>query len=251
MRKRLDVGAVLAAAGLMSLAACASTGDGGEAWNGELEVHGTIREAMSGPGPGVVELSRAVGVDAWGIGVLGGAAGEVIVTSGLPYVARASAVDRVEVEARLDGRASWLALARVPAWRERVLEREVDLDSLADEVALLAGEEGWDLSRPVPFRVEGPVAGLEVHVVRGVCPRMGEVTDATAPYAAALDARYAQLVGLLAPGAAGVLVHHGDEVHAHAVVPAGGEGQAGLVAGHVDGGRVMAGATVFVPARER
>ena len=213
-------------------------------WNGEIEQYGSVQEAMRGGAPANTGLSVARRDDRWGLGVLEGAAGELVVADGFVWLGLGESPERAvtQVGYRSRAKASWLALARVPAWREQAITRDMDLDALGAFAAQLAAEEGWDIEQPIPFWLLGSLTDVELHIVRGACPHAGEVPPENQPFQTTFATAHGTLVGLWAPNAGGELVHHGDKVHIHALLR-----DPTTMAAHLDRAVVRAGSVLRVP----
>lgn len=227
--------------GLLLLAGCASSH-----WDGRVQQHGSVREAMHGDGRGRVDLVVAARPGRWGLGLLEGAAGEVLVADGYVWIGHGQSPQHARTTAGFPrrARAAWLALARVPRWREHPLPESLDLAGLADLVARLAAEEGWDTSRPVPFTLSGSLSDVELRVARGASTDSGAVDPAAAPFSARFAAANGTLVGVYAPDSGGELVHPGETLHVHALLR-----QPSTLAAHLDAAWVLPGAVLCVPRR--
>ncbi len=229
------------------LLATLATGCASQRWNGEIERYGSLHEAMRGDPGARYPLRHAERAQRWGLGVLEGPTGEVVVADGYVWVGRAESPTQARTDAGYGHgeSAAWLALARVPRWREFELERSLELEAVGALAAELGEREGWDPTRPLPFVVLGALTDVDVHVVRGACPHAGEVPADRAPFHARFSVAHGTLVGLYAPNAGGTLVHHGDTLHVHALLR-----QPTTLAAHVDDAWVMSGARLRIPARD-
>lgn len=215
---------------------------------GAVEVHGSLRAMMHegevGPKAALQPLLQQGRV---GVGALSGLHGEVTLDGEQLWLSRAEG-DRVVTEQIAPGQATatsaaLLVTARIGAWDRVVVERPVALAELGDVVSQAATERG--LTGPVPFRVEGTVQQLHVHVIDGTRLPDGPSSHAAHRQAAiqiAHDEVPATLVGFWSPKHAGVFTHMGQTVHVHATI------EAPLASGHVDAVTVPAGAVLWVPA---
>jgi acetolactate decarboxylase len=192
------------------------------------------RVTLAELGP-VVDVERG---DLVAVGALAGLAGEVTIDGRNLWVATAPSETELVVEETAGAHAATLlTTARVPAWRE------LEAGGMLDEVTLgaLLAKHGR-LGEALPIRIEGAASSLAVHVIRGDCPH---APDAAIPAWRweAPAATEVVLVGFYAPGAPGILTHHGTDFHLHAVA----QDTAGhTVAGHVDAFELLPGARVFV-----
>ena len=103
---------------------------------------------------------HAVG-STFGVGALAGLQGEVTIDDGVVLIARGSP-ENVST-AGPDAAATLLTTARVPSWREFVLDRDADLEQVIAAAVRAADRAEVE---PVPFLVVGPARGLALHVVR-------------------------------------------------------------------------------------
>jgi hypothetical protein len=221
------------------LAACGSA-----RWDGRVASWGTMREVMrDGRTEGRVALDAVIRPASVGLGALEGLSGEIAVLGGEAWVARV--VDgRLECArgTRAGERATLLALGEVDVWDEVRIERDLAPEELVELLASLEAEGRTPAGAPWPFVVEGGLVGVEAHVLNGACPFAGEVEPGHEPLRRSLDRAAGKLVGFHAPGSAGVLVHHGQAIHAHVLLET-----PEVYVGHVDRAGVLAGARVLVP----
>lgn len=214
-------------------------------WNGRVESWGTMREVMAeGQTQARVSLGdvpHTPGVV--GIGTLTGLQGEIAIVDGVPWIARVDG-DRVE-SARGEhsgDHATLLAIADVRRWKTIAIDRDLaaaDLDSFLSSSARDLGLG----QRPWPFVIQGDLAGVEAHVLRGKCPYAGPVDAEHAPIRRTFALVRGRLIGFYAPDAVGELVHHGQSTHMHVLVE-----DPDVFVGHVDTAGVRAGAWLLVPA---
>lgn len=209
------------------------------------QMRAVMREGKSEPR---VDLAEAVaGPHGFAVGAAAGLHGEVTIRDGEVWVTRvvAGRPEAAGPRPRIGDRATLLTIAHVRAWSESVLSGAVEGSALEAMIERRARERGIDTSKPFPFRVEGGVASLDMHVVNGFCPHGGgELSEANQPwrFAGAPPAR-TSIVGFFASGAEGVMTHHGTAIHAHAIF----ETDAGMVTGHVDAMRLAPGAVLLLP----
>lgn len=229
------------------LAALASGGCSSNRWNGKVEQYGDLGAAMGGSAGAHYPLRHAERDGRWGLGVLAGPGGEVVVADGFVWVGRADSPTQAHTEAGTGygESAAWIAMARVPRWREFELERSLELEAVGSLAAELGAREGWDPGRALPFVVVGALTDVDVHVARGACPHSGTLPADPAPFRARFSVAHGTLVGLHAPGGGGALTHPGDTLHVHALLR-----QPTTLAAHVDGAWVMSGARLRIPARD-
>lgn len=217
--------------------------------NPPVEIHGALRELMhdrrTGP---VVEVSRATGSpDSVAVGALAGLTGEVTVLDGEAWLSYAEAdgtARTVRTRTPADS-AALLVVGRLPNAQWVTLEEDVPLAMLADRIEALAQARGVDVSRPVPFTLEGPLQDLAWHVVDGRKLQSGPSSH-QAHAAAGVQGQRASttgvLVGFYSSQHHGIFTHHDSDTHVHVVLA---EENA---SGHVDGVTVGRGARLRLPA---
>jgi len=238
----LRPGAVFAALLFLLLAGCS-----GPVWDGRTTSWGTMREVMLfEKTAGRVELDAAAGdADSVGLGALEGLAGEFVAIDGQVWVSRAVGVERpVALPPAAGEQASFAVMARVPAWIEIPVERDVPAADLADFVRDALQRSDLPLDRPTPFMVLGPLRDVRLHVLAGHCPiAHPDLPEAEQPFRAEFGETRGTLVGLYGQGQEGLTMHHGERTHVHALV-----GDERRIVGHVDAVTLPVGAVLRVPA---
>ena len=215
-----------------------------------VEHYGAMREVMrEGKTEARVRLVDVVAKPhAYAVGALEGLAGEVTIVNGEVWISRVSPDGELTVtgpEPVEDDSATLLTVGYVPKWHQTTIETAVtglEFEALIEE---FAESKGLDRTRPFPFRLEGQLAKIDLHVINGYCPI---ATDASVQEKKPWrwlnsDPVTANIVGFYAPNAVAVMTHHGTSVHTHAIVMVNDAKQIG----HVDNVIVEPGMTLFVP----
>ncbi|HZT56060.1 MAG TPA: acetolactate decarboxylase [Burkholderiaceae bacterium] len=218
-----------------------------------FEQFGTMREVMhDGSTGGRVALAHVHERGCYAVGALAGLAGEVTVDDGVVYVERCPGstpgLGTFPPESPLpqDQQATLLSVARVAAWRDVPLADAVDDAALTTAVrnAIGAPQQVGEPQPPVPFRVEGTVAEVTVHCVRGQSPT-DPADRSKLPWTRTTGQPVpVTLIGFYAPGREGELTHHGTALHVHAVLLIEGR----RTAAHADKFRLQPGARLQLPA---
>ncbi|MEW6071478.1 MAG: acetolactate decarboxylase [Planctomycetota bacterium] len=235
---------IAAAALLPLLAGCAA------GWSGRIESWGTLKSVLrDGDTSGRVPLGAIpVTPDSVGLGMIEGLDGEILILGTEVWQARAPTEDRVSASAGdpADVRAAFLLHARVRRWREFAVEGDLSWAQLEARLAELALTVGLGTEETWPFLVEGPLADLESHVVRGQCPFAPAPAGAPGnpPLCFAIAAEQGTLVGFYSLALPGTYTHAGSRLHAHALL----SGEHSFV-GHLDAVTVRAGAVIRLPVR--
>lgn len=194
----------------------------------------------------------------WGLGALAGLRGEIVQVDGRLLVSLGSDPQGRLGPPAAEAQAALFAGARVAAWRDVLVPRDLDRQAFEDFVKDQAKAHGLDLEQPLPFRVEGSFPRLEWHVVTGSPAAPSARADPGAPHQGPSghgrshaekllfrqDGERGQLVAIYT-GATfeGVVSHPGERFHLHFI-------NAGITAsGHVDHYGVAAGSTLKLPIR--
>jgi acetolactate decarboxylase len=213
------------------------------------QMRAVMREGHTEPRAALTEFVAAP--HAFAVGAMAGLDGEVTILDGQVWITRVFAGRPVPSgpHATPDDKATLLIGAHVPAWRSISLPAAAGGGELEALIAQQAREHGLDASKPFPFRIEGVLSALDMHVINGFCPHSGgEAEAARQPWTfAGAPATRATIVGFYAAGSEGEMTHHGTAIHAHAIVTM----DAGPVTGHVDAMTVGPGAVLMLPAPPR
>jgi hypothetical protein len=216
----------------------------------DVQQHGGMREVMrEGRTESRVDLMEIVDPGLIGVGALAGLAGEVTILDGQVWVARADGDDvRMSGPTPMPGdHATLLTVATVQQWQrvECAMEGPVTGEALERLIERSAQAVGVDTDRPFPFVIDGVVEQLEIHCVNGFCPHAsGPVPADAKPWRwSADDPLPVRIVGFYAPGAAGVMTHHGTSLHIHALLDAKGR----VLTGHIDAVTLRPGASLRLP----
>lgn len=185
------------------------------------------------------------------VGAMAGLQGEVTIKDGQVWVTRVvgGAPAGAGPSVGASDWATMLTSASVPAWEAVELDADARGGELEALIARVAGARGLDTAKPFPFRIEGRITSLEMHVVNGYCPHgEGNASESNLPWKFSGEPpEDTSIVGFFAEGAGGVLTHHGTAIHAHAIVGA----PEGTLTGHVDAMGVGRGAVLLLPAGSR
>lgn len=217
-------------------------------WSGDVERWGTLREALrDGEDQARVAVADVARKGVYAIGALEGLRGEITVADGEVWISEGGVPRPLATRGRsTSAHATVLFAAEVRAWREIVVEAEVDPSELDAYVARQALAAGLDLTRPFPFVVEGGLRHVDMHVLAGECPMRARMLgrEMTSPanqfHSAATDGR---LIGLYAADSSGILCHMGSRTHVHVLLE-----QDGGLTGHAETVGLAAGAVLKLPA---
>ena len=186
----------------------------------------------------------------YAVGALEGLTGEVTILDGKVYAAKAPNSDSLSPLTKIgETKAALLVGFHVEKWNKYEIASDVSPNELESYIERQAQVTGIDTSRPFPFVIEGTLADLHLHVIRGACPvhskRNGiELGEDTKPYHGHHDSLEGKLFGVFAKDAAGNLTHPGTSTHTHTVYS---ENETDLT-GHVESVGVAKGAILLLPS---
>jgi hypothetical protein len=146
--------------------------------------------------------------------------------------------------------ATMLAGARVPSWREHVIEKDTPAAEFDQAVRGAAEKAGVDVSQPFVFAFEGEFRDVRLHVIHGACPmhaRMQkiELPREKQPFEGEYKSIRGKVVGIFAEDAVGDLTHPATSTHLHLIFEDAASGQ--MATGHVEKLGLVQGASVRLP----
>lgn len=156
------------------------------------------------------------------VGAVARLAGEITIIDGRPLATLGGCAAGCGVDPRGQG-AALLASMKVQAWREPVaIERDLDEAGWRAFVAEAAGRAGLDVASPFPFRLEGDLLAVVMHVNcgpsdAGAAGAGGGQGGGRAKQDTTQEGRLPRLVvGIHAgQGRDGLISHFGDPYHCH------------------------------------
>lgn len=214
---------------------------------GGVRVWSSLSELGSGRiGPTVTLADVPTGTGVIGIGSLSELRGEIAIVRGQRWVAYAVPGNGTRTQ-KLDNEpeaATFLAVADIRDWQAEPFSQAVSFDSLPDELDRRAAAGGLDRNEPIPVLIDGPLADIRYDVVNG--PSLGDHVPTDQQLAAiairdTVPASRGTLVGFYAKTHGERLIHAGERLHLHVVLPAEQR------VGHVDWVSVEPGATLRLP----
>ena len=179
----------------------------------------------------------------YALGPLEGVRGEVSIFRSEPSIARIEG-DAVVTASTWSVRACFLVWAQVPLWSERTPRYPLaDLDAIEREAVALARRTGLDPDRPFPFRVEGTVVEVTLHVLdKRDDLRHDPERHERAKVRRTLSGTTVELIGFHSRHHRGVFTPRESNVHAHV------RNADGRISGHLETIALAPGARLAVPA---
>ena len=228
-----------------------------DSWDREVTQYGEMREVLGkGDHSGRVRLGDTVArPHCYAVGALADLAGEVTIVDGNVIVTRADEHRRPVTQAAdpklHEEEAAMLATAYVSGWTEQRVPEDVTNHELERFLAGAARQAGLDPTRPFPFLIEGKLADLKLHVIRGACPmrakRLGqELPPEREPHRGSFAEITGTILGVFAENAEHRLTHHGTNTHMHAVLRDDGNQQ---YTGHIESVGLRGGSVVRCPVQ--
>jgi acetolactate decarboxylase len=179
------------------------------------------------------------------VGALSGLRGEISMINGKLIVSYGADCAGVCAQPESES-ATLLATASVQHWRSIEIEHDLDAKAVRDFIRAQAETNGVD-DKPFPFRIEGTITNLVMHINAAPNPRFkGHCSfDEMAITGLAKGPRLVgSVVGFHAPPPLqGVITHMGDYFHMHYV------DEQRTTTAHLDSFGVAAGARLLLPAR--
>ena len=225
---------------LLLLTACASDVETRVEYWGAMKV--VLRDGQT---QGRVSRAEIIGPNTVAVGALEGLSAEITVVDGVTHLAEVTEGTtgrRLNIRGPKAGeQATLLVAAQVASWTEHTLPQVSTLGELESAIRDIAKAQGIEVSRPFPFKVNGIASHLHVHVLNPSCPIANP--DGPSPWTFDAANENVVLVGFHASNAAGVLTHHGQSSHIHAVI------RTYDVSGHLDRIGLTKGARLFLPGK--
>lgn len=152
----------------------------------------------------------------YGIGPYGKMQGELTVLDGIPLVAYADEEGILTVSTDEEAKAPFFVYSYVKDWK--TFELEITAGSEAEiqgAIESLAAANGYDLTKPFPFRIVGEFDALTIHVV---APRSADVAgykQGVTSYKYTYEGIDGEIFGFYSQSGEGVYTHKNSFVHLH------------------------------------
>ncbi len=186
---------------------------------GQVQVAGEMREIMQ-----LAKLSATIDIDSldrsgvYGLGVVEGLKGEIIILDGEPYVT--SVVKEVwSTEHSYKIKAAMLVYEKIESW-ETVLEKSAiqNLQDLEEHLQKLMGEKGKSRDKPFAFIIKSNFANVEYHVIDW---KKGAIHTAASHKQFAKSGKLIDseitILGFYSSNHQGIFTHHSSKIHLHVI----------------------------------
>ncbi len=205
---------------------------------------GSRIDVMQGSLGGRIALDSLAAVpNLYAVGPVEGLQGEVTIYDGEAFISTYDADDDLVNRTGFSDRAIFLVYGSASAWDTLRTDRPLDgLDQVEAYIRTSAEQSSRDLDTAFPFRIEGRVDSLQLHVIYKAddAPHnMAEHKKAKRPLPAhGADAR---IIGFWStPDGEGTYTHPGKRTHLHAIAD-------GIGSGHIDDLLLPTGTLVLLP----
>jgi alpha-acetolactate decarboxylase len=211
-----------------------------------VTLHNTLRGLNEGKLDATVELDSLRGNPKLvGLGSLSGLRGEVAIVNGEVWVSYPSGEGaRTERLHDQNETAAFTATSEVQAWTSQELAIPVPYERIPEMVRRAAIAANYDRTRPFPIVIEGEFTDIEFNVVDGAALKSDKPTRADMLRTAekvSLSRAQGTLVGFYSEPDSPDLIHPGQRVHLHVVLPAVNQ------MGHLDSISIEPGARLRLP----
>ncbi len=222
--------------------------------SGQLDIHaqevriaGAMRQVMMG-----LDLSAHLRWDTvarehlFGISPLGRLQGEVTIMDGQPYVSTVDGRGRVRIEKNWAITAPFGVYAQAPVWETHALEApirsESELQKVLEEVLQA---KGYDMAKPVPFRVQGVFLKVDYHIISKPEQEVEhdhDLHDRAKKHFSVKNVK-GELLGFYSRSHEGVFTHRGSYVHIHFI------DKRRKHMGHIEGVEAAKGQKLLLPGK--
>jgi len=165
----------------------------------------------------------------FGIGPYGKMQGEITVLDGKPYLSQVQADGTATISQNWQAEAPFFVYASVPRWKSYQLNVEIkNINELQRAIEELATQNGYGLSTPFPFRINGTFTELTTHVVT---PRSADVAGykpGRNQENYSLSKEKGELLGFYSQQHQGIYTHKDAYIHVHFI------NSKKTIMGHVD-----------------
>ncbi len=209
---------------------------------------GSMSEVMRG-GQTQPRISIANAINqpnAIAVGALENLDGEITIINGEVWVARFVDGNLITTGPKpvATDQATLLTLTHVSEWKSTSIDTTLSGAQLEAHIKQAADQFGVDTSQPFPFRIEGNITNINLHVINGYCPVANDPAVRNAePYRwSRNEPTYGTVVGFFAPNKAGTMTHHNTSIHAHGIYHINNL----TYTGHLDSFIVNIGSTLYI-----
>ncbi|MDP6964243.1 MAG: acetolactate decarboxylase, partial [Planctomycetota bacterium] len=169
----------------------------------ELQHWGEMKSVLAdGETQARVELNDCLTPSSIGLGAIENLNGELTIVDGVAHISRvdndSSLMTTVSTAGHSGESATMLAMFNVESWEAIQLGHIDNISQLEEIVNNELASRGFDLTQPIPFKVDATFADITIHVLNQSCPIADP--DGPAPWRADFQSKNGKLVGLFADG---------------------------------------------------
>jgi acetolactate decarboxylase len=154
----------------------------------------------------------------FGISPLGRISGEITILDGQIFVSTVGENGQVQVHNHWEVEAPFGVYSHVPAWEPFDFEaKTITEGELQAALEARMQEAGIDLSKPIPFRLQGTFERIDYHIISKPADEAGhshELNDKAKKFFSLKNTR-GELLGFYSQHHEGVFTHRGSFVHLH------------------------------------
>jgi len=209
----------------------------------EVKVWGSLHEMMrEGRTESRVAIAPLLATPhMYAVGAIANMRGEVTIVDGTAWVALGERDSGRAAAGAADEGAALLVASYVADWSRVAITEDIAFAQLDERIEALAKAAGIDVDTPFPFLVEGQLADVRWHVLKGP-PAANAAHDHTGNAVVGERAMIdGTLVGFFSKHHQGSFTHMGQNIHAHLV------NVSSALAAHADQISIRASSTLLLP----
>lgn len=154
----------------------------------------------------------------FGISPMGRLEGEITIVDGQPFVSTVDKKGRVKLRRTWEVEAPFGVYAQVPEWERIELDMPVRSEAeLQQAIEKVLESKGYDLSQPLPFRIQGAFERIDYHIIskpKGEAEHNHELHDKAKKHFTVQNTR-GEMLGFYSRHHEGIFTHRGSYVHIH------------------------------------
>jgi len=215
--------------------------------------HGVIKSAGAMSEMGKTGFAPNISLDTlqkyprvFGLGPLGKMQGEITFVDGVPYSGFADLDGNAFIQKNWDVHAPFFVYGEVEAWEAFLLSGELeDLLALDNLIEDIAGKNGYNLSQPLFFKIEGTFDEMVTHIVTPRSPDVEGFKSGRNQENYEHSNEKGELIAVYSQEGRRIYTHHDTNVHAHFI------NAEKTFTGHIDKLKTkLNGSTLYLPKQK-